>query len=420
MRNYSLSHVRDDVLLRDLADLVVQDRITTADLLAHIAEVDARKLFAPAGYACMHAYCVGELRQSEGAALKRIRAARAARQYPALFSAIAEGRLHLSGVCLLASHLTASNASELIEAATHKSKSDIEAMLARRFGVGETPALVRAIPAVEPLTSLAPGPVNGDAACPAPRPVEGAQAGGQPLAAERYFIQVTVAKETFDKLRHAQALLSHAVPSGDLAEVLDRALDQLIAKIERRKAGTGTRPSRRQTASTRKRHIPADVRSAVWERDGRQCTFVSADGVRCGSRKLLEFDHLDPVARGGEATVDGIRLRCRAHNQYEAERVFGAGFMAKKREEAKQRAADRQAAAAGNRPRAIPDEQTEDLVTALRSLGLKRAEALRAAEITESFQDATLEDRVRAALAFLGARSAQGRTATVIRPAPST
>src|SRR5690349_2131690 len=144
MRNYSLSHVRDDVLLRDLADLVVQDRITTADLLAHIAEVDARKLFAPAGYACMHAYCVGELRQSEGAAFKRIRAARAARQYPALFSAIAEGRLHLSGVCLLASHLTASNAGELIEAATHKSKSDIEAMLARRFGVGETPALVRA------------------------------------------------------------------------------------------------------------------------------------------------------------------------------------------------------------------------------------------------------------------------------------
>jgi len=140
--------------------------------------------------------------------------------------------------------------------------------------------------------------------------------------------------------------------------------------------------------------------------------------VRCGSRKLLEFDHVDPVARGGEATVDGIRLRCRAHNQYEAERVFGTGFMAIKREEAKRMAAEGQDKTE-SATRAIHDEQTEDLVTALRSLGLKRAEALRAAEITGSIQDATLEDRMRAALAFLGARTVQGRTATVIRPAPS-
>ena len=43
------------------------------------------------------------------------------------------------------------------------------------------------------------------------------------------------------------------------------------------------------------------------------------------------------VARGGEATVEGIRLRCRAHHQLEAERVFGAGFMQEKRDEARRR-----------------------------------------------------------------------------------
>jgi len=37
------------------------------------------------------------------------------------------------------------------------------------------------------------------------------------------------------------------------------------------------------------------------------------------------------VARGGRASVDGIRLLCRAHNQYEAERVFGGAFMQGKR-----------------------------------------------------------------------------------------
>ena len=82
MHSYTLAHVRDDVLLRDLAALVAQDRATTASLLAHIAEVDVRRLYVPAGYPSMHAYCVEKLRLSEDAAYKRIQAARAARQFP--------------------------------------------------------------------------------------------------------------------------------------------------------------------------------------------------------------------------------------------------------------------------------------------------------------------------------------------------
>ena len=91
------------------------------------------------------------------------------------------------------------------------------------------------------------------------------------------------------------------------------------------------------------------MKRAVLERDGGECTFVGENGHRCGSRKRLEFDHVDPVACGGEATVDGIRLRCRAHNQYEAECVFGAGFMEAKREAARQAAAEKRAAAAAER-----------------------------------------------------------------------
>jgi hypothetical protein len=39
---------------------------------------------------------------------------------------------------------------------------------------------------------------------------------------------------------------------------------------------------------------------------------------------MLEFDHIEPVARGGHATTANLRLRCRAHNQYEADRIFAA------------------------------------------------------------------------------------------------
>src|SRR5512144_1435993 len=120
MHEYLLSQVSDAVLLRDLAALVAKDRLTTASLLAHIAEVDARRLYAPAGYPSMHAFCLEELRLSEDAAYKRIQAARAARRFPALFAAVAEGRVHLAAVCLLAPHLTEENAEELIQAATHR------------------------------------------------------------------------------------------------------------------------------------------------------------------------------------------------------------------------------------------------------------------------------------------------------------
>jgi len=74
------------------------------------------------------------------------------------------------------------------------------------------------------------------------------------------------------------------------------------------------------------------VRRAVRARDGDRCTFVGDSGKRCGARKLLQFDHVDPVGRGGQATVENIRLRCRAHNQFEAERTYGADFMRHKRE----------------------------------------------------------------------------------------
>src|SRR5436190_13450977 len=103
---YCLSHLSDGALLRDLTSLVARDRATTAELLAHLAEVDARKLYRPAGYPSMYAWCMGELNMSEDAACKRICAARMARRFPAILPAVADGRLHLSTVVMLAPHLT--------------------------------------------------------------------------------------------------------------------------------------------------------------------------------------------------------------------------------------------------------------------------------------------------------------------------
>ena len=402
MRDYTLAHLSDEVLLRDLAALTVRERVTTATLLAHIGEVDARRLYVPAGYPSMHAYCVDELRLSEDAAYKRIQAARAARQFPALFLALAEGRLHLAAACLLAPHLTPGNAEGLIEAATHRRKSEIEELLALSF-----PS--RAMPVLRSVPQLAPGQVERETAGSdatqdllAPGQVAGLSAEEAPLSPERFLLQLTIAKSTREKLVYAQELLSHAIPSGDVAQVVDRALDALIAQLEKRKLGAVScrafGATRSRSSTTASRTIPAPVRRAVWERDRGQCTFIGVRGHRCGARRFLEFDHVHPVARGGTATVEGIRLRCRAHNQYEAERAFGAAFMSRKRHEARLGAAEARA-------RALAKEQARDVWIGLRGLGCPAEEARRAAEFSQTLECATLEERMRAALAVLRPKS---------------
>jgi 5-methylcytosine-specific restriction endonuclease McrA len=242
-----------------------------------------------------------------------------------------------------------------------------------------------------------------------------------PFPTRMFALHITIDERTHDKLRHAQTLLSHAVPSGELAEVLDRALDVLIERLEKRKfaatANPRLRPRRGHLATVkapRARCIPADVRRAVWERDQGQCTFIGQSGRRCPSRKLLEFDHIDPVARGGRASVDRLRLRCRAHNQFEAERAFGVEFMRGKREAARARAAARARVreeareSADAHAREQAREQARDVVSALRGLGLRADEARRAAELAQSWPTAALEEWVRAALKFHRPRQAYG------------
>jgi len=214
-------------------------------------------------------------------------------------------------------------------------------------------------------------------------------------ASEQYLVQFTLSENAHEKLRYAQDLLSHALPKGELAEVFERALDALIPLLEKQKFGTSrvgrVKHSPRESPPSSRR-VPMHIKHAVWERDRRQCTFVSTSGIRCGARRFLEVDHIQPVARGGKPTVDGLRLRCRAHNQYEAERIFGAGFMAAKRVA---------------RPQILVDDETQDVLAGLRALGCRGEEARRAVTLTDHLRDTSLENRMRAALEFLGRRAVQ-------------
>jgi hypothetical protein len=144
--------------------------------------------------------------------------------------------------------------------------------------------------------------------------MEGRRAELKPIAPERYKIQFTASRETYEKLRRAQDILRHSVPDGDPAVVVDHALTLLINELERTRIGMTNRPRDRQAPGTRSRHVPAAVRRAVWRRDGGRCAFVGTLGP-CNETGFLEYHHVIPFAAGGEASVTNIELRCRAHNQ---------------------------------------------------------------------------------------------------------
>ena len=156
------------------------------------------------------------------------------------------------------------------------------------------------------------------------------------LAPERYKVQFTVGRGTYEKLRRVQDLLRHRVPNGDPAVIFERAIALLLKDLETKKIATTERPRHSKTVNKHSRHIPAGIRRTVWARDGGRCNFEGPHG-RCSETGFLEFHHVVPYADGGATTAENLELRCAAHNRYEAEQYFGRGFPMFVREERERR-----------------------------------------------------------------------------------
>jgi hypothetical protein len=283
----------DDELIDRVSDLAARERRATAELVAALTELERRKLYLPHGCASLFAYCTRVLHLSEHAAYNRIEAARTVSRFPIVLDRLADGSLSLSAIRLLAPVLAADNHVRLVEAASQKSKRDVELLV-----VGERP--------------------QPDAAAVSP-------AVATPLTPERFKIQFTASREFHDKLRRAQALMRHAIPDGDPAAILERGLDLLLTTVQKRRTGLTERPRAARTSKARSRHIPAAVKREVWRRDNGRCAFVGTHG-RCAERAFLEFHHVIPFVDGGAATTANIELRCRAHNAYEAGRICNSMF----------------------------------------------------------------------------------------------
>ncbi len=345
--NTLLKSISDEELLRRLSNLLTKSRRFDAELVAHIGEVDERKLYAARGWPSMFAYCTDVLHLSESVAFLRITVARASRKHPVLLEMLTDGRLHLSGIIKLLPHLNEENRESLLKRASHKSKRKIDEIVAELAPKPDVLTTVRKLPErrVEKQTALAtelfpdrvetvdtPGNQRSSGEVKAPRSAPVQRAVMEPLSPARYKIQFTASAEFCNKLERLRALKRSTIPDGDIAAVLEAAVTDALERLESKRFGKTKAPRKTledTDTSSSSRHIPAAVKRAVVERDGSQCTFVTEEGTRCPERDGLEFHHRHPFARGGSHGKENVFQVCRAHNEYMAELDYGKDVMEK-------------------------------------------------------------------------------------------
>jgi hypothetical protein len=338
-------------LTKRLAELLSREHAALADFLLALAEFYRERRWLELGYTSLYYFCHRELGLSKGAAFYRKTAAQLLQRYPEVIEPLRDGRLCFTSVVELAKIITPGNRGEVVARFFHASKQEAKAISAElkpvqvvphrdvltALGLAPSPKAAH-LAASAPSLDLPPGrkapdevvhPDEPRAEAQNPAPVRAAARPdeAEPLTGDLRRLHVTVSRRFLGKLQAAREALSHSHSGGGTEEVLEAALDLLLAAQEKKRGHVKKPRTSPAPPSSRPRHIPAEVKRAVWVRDQGCCQWRLASGGICGSRTRLQLDHITPIALGGTSTVGNIRLLCIAHNLHAARQVFGDRWM---------------------------------------------------------------------------------------------
>ena len=336
-----------------MSQLLGKERAVLVEFLRHLELFDRRRDFAELGFSSMFDYCTRRFHLPSSCAFRRIAAARLLRRFPQIAEFLVDGRLSLTTLVLLKDVLTTENVDALLARAAFGSKESVEFLVATlrpklesRDSIRPLVMNVLMLPTIPlPLAavaqaqnetaSLPPEAVNQQVIVPPEPPIR-----VKANSAERSVLKMTVSRQFVADLERAKAALSHQIPDGNLEAVLAEGLRLILASQAKKHAAQTERPKQKLQAQSQlgadasverpktvRRYLPRSVRRAVWQRDEGRCTFCGPTGERCDSRWKLEFDHLLPICKGGQSTVDNLRLTCRTHNLLSARRELGDEVM---------------------------------------------------------------------------------------------
>jgi len=287
-----LTMLRDEELLARLRDLAAFDRRTSAAIIAHLGEVERRGLHLSMGNSSMFAYCREVLGFSRDVAYKRIKVARMARECPEVVGHLASGALSVASAMVLTPVAREPGGRALINEALGRSRREVEELVVARFP-----------DRCSPRGELDRVRVLADGRC-------------------RLEVTIGVDASVMDELLERARAVD---PQGgnELGAMVHAAIEAWVSERERRRFAQARSPQKHPRPTSTRDHIPAQLRREVFARDGGCCAFVGESGKRCESRHQLEIDHVVPLAAGGLAVADNLRLLCRAHNRHAAREVLG-------------------------------------------------------------------------------------------------
>ncbi len=294
------------------------------------------------GYQSLFCYCVEHLHLGESSAWKRTQVAGVAGRFPQVLEHLAQGKVNLSVLSILAKHLSEENVERLLTAAAGKTTRAAKEIVAAVNPKPEVKPTIRR----KPVRSRAE--VRDHRAEDTGSPVrqsESCCSGSLEVARPKvYSFKFPGGRELKEKFARLAEVLGIQDSERRMAEIFERALDLALEKKDpkrklerRRKRETGvprkTSPEKESTEEKKRpegkaraagsRYIHSSVRERVLERACYQCEFTGTRGVRCSSRTGLEIDHIDPYAKGGGGGEENLRALCRAHNLFSAAQEFG-------------------------------------------------------------------------------------------------
>jgi len=363
-------------LLDNLEKLIHKERRLKVLVLLYLSEIDKRQLYLPMGCSSLFDFCTLHLKYTRATAARRIRAARVAAKYPEALEMLRSGEINITTLSMIGDILDKNNRTELLESIKNKSTRHVEMLVSRHRPVPVIRDTVRPVcvrrrvesgacssagtggqnlPPTEDTGSrkcnklsssaetnsgrsgAAPSAETipcrpGDAPCAETNPAPNARV----ILEQRLKLGFSVSPEFMSKFNKIKSLLSNTHPEGiDFETLFEHLMDDYLERYDpenrrKRRADRVEKSERRKSkpvGARRSRHIPPDIRNRVYARDKGRCSFVGANGKRCNSTWDLEIDHVLPFARGGNNSPGNLRLLCRKHNMYEAEKQYGRKFM---------------------------------------------------------------------------------------------
>lgn len=308
----NLKTLSNENLLSQTLDLVKRERELAAQILWHLREIEARKLFASLGYSSLFEYAVKELRYSDGAAMRRINAMRLLREIPEVEDALKNGSLTISHLSSAQSFFRAEEKTETPTIYTSSEKQNLVLSLqgkSRReadkvFTCLSPEYLAQSLEKIKVVTETSSK------------------------------LETVVDQRVLDKLERIRQLASHKLKSQSMAELIEFLADLGLEKLEVKKPKTITPPAEPEANLSKpdlvssSRYIPVEMRRRLLDRAQHRCELVDAKSKhRCEAKRFLQVDHIVPLALGGKTNFENLRILCSTHNQWAATQYFGINKM---------------------------------------------------------------------------------------------